>query len=139
MWNIYNRKITIKALNLSRFTKRFLAIFLDIIFCILSNLVVLHIILDPIEILNWQFVVPTLISICIAIPIFLYVGIYRVIYRYVNDDTLKVLTKSIIIYTLLFFLIFVVFGVQGIPGSIGLMQPMMFSIHISTAAESLTI
>jgi len=139
MLNKHKRKFTIKLLNLSRFKKRLLGIFLDIILCVISNLLVLSLILDLTKVQAWQFIFPTVISICIAIPIFLYAGIYKIIYRYVNDDSLKVLIKSFVVYTFIFFLIFVVFGIPKIPKSIGLMQPMMFFILISTSRFLITL
>lgn len=139
MLNMNKEKLIIKVLNLSRLKKTLLGVFLDITFCVLSNLLVLSIILDQKEIHDWLFILPIIISICISIPIFLYAGIYKIIYRYVNDDSLKVLIKSIIIYTFIFFLIFSVFGIQDIPKSIGLMQPTMFFILICTSRWLVTL
>lgn len=139
MLNMNKEKLIIKVLNLSRLKKTLLGVFLDITFCVLSNLLVLSIILDQKEIHDWLFILPIIISICISIPIFLYAGIYKIIYRYVNDDSLKVLIKSIIIYTFIFFLIFSVFGIQDIPKSIGLMQPTMFFILIGTSRWLVTL
>lgn len=76
---------------------------------------------------------PVLISVCIAIPIFYYMGIYKVIFRYVHADQINIFAKAIILYTLIYSLLIIIFEFKNIPRSIGLMQPMIVFILICTS------
>ena len=131
--------LTIKAINLSRVTKISIAIFLDIIICLFSTWVALSLRLGELIILNWEYAIPALVSVGIAIPIFFLFGLYKVIYRYVSNDTLQFLTKAITIYTLFYSIIFVVLSVDGVPRSIGIMQPMIMFLLIGASRFSVKI
>ena len=98
--------LTIKAINLSRINKRILAIFLDMSVCLFTTWIAISLRLNELVVVNWQYSIPALVSICIAIPVFFLFGFYKVIYRYVNHDMLQVLTKAIAVYTIIYSIIF---------------------------------
>lgn len=124
------QSITLKAINLSRVKKISLAIFLDIVICIVATWITISIRLVELTNINWQFAIPTLVSIFIAIPIFFSWGIYRTIFRYVESDMLQNITKAMIVYTLLYSIVFEAISIQSIPRSIGLTQPMIMFLLI---------
>ena len=130
MLSTFNQNLVRSALDLSRTKKIIIAISLDIILCVFATWISLCLRLGEIIILNWQFAFPVLMSVVIAIPVFFVWGLYKVIFRFVSGDTLEVLTKAIIIYTLIFAIIFVVISFQSIPRSIGLMQPMILFLLV---------
>ena len=119
------KSLTQKALDLSRILKRLLAIILDCVFCIISTWMALSLRLDNLIIFDLHYFTPALISIIIAIPVFFFLGLYKVIFRYETGDTLKILAKAIILYALIYSIICVVITIENIPRSIGLM-PMTF-------------
>ena len=133
MYNITKKKLTIKALKLSRLSKRILAMSLDTVLCIFSTWIALSFRLDQWVSINLDYVICALTSIGIAIPVLFLFGFYKVIYRYANSDLIEVLTKSIALYAIIFSIIFTVFGLEGIPRSIGLMQPMIMFLLIAAS------
>lgn len=133
MNNIPKKKMTLKALKLSRFSKRILAMSLDTILCMLSTWIALSFRFNQLVLINWDYAICALTSISIAIPVLFLFGFYKVIYRYVNNDLIEVLTKAIAVYTIIFSVIFTGFGIEGIPRSIGLMQPMIMFLLIAAS------
>jgi FlaA1/EpsC-like NDP-sugar epimerase len=73
---------------------------------------------------------PALISVIIAIPIFWLFGLYRTIFRYTGLSIIFTILVSTFVYGLLYFLIIGVYGIQGVPRSIGIIQPMLFFFAI---------
>jgi FlaA1/EpsC-like NDP-sugar epimerase len=133
MKNSFLQFLTQKAINLSRGNKISVAIFLDIVICIIATWIALSISLGELTTINWQFAIPTLVSIFIAIPIFLSWGVYRTIFRYVNSDMLQNITKATIAYALLYSIVFVAISIQNIPRSIGLTQSMIMFLLIAAS------
>ena len=127
------KSLTQKALNISRILKRLLAIILDCIFCIFATWMALSLRLDNLIIFDLHYFIPALISITIAIPVFFFLGFYKVIFRYETGDTLKILAKAIILYALIYSIICVVITIENIPRSVGLIQPMILFLMIGTS------
>ena len=69
-------------------------------------------------------------SLLIALPLFTVFGLYRAIFRYAGMQMLFTLNKALAIYALVYALIFVVIGVDGVPRSIGLIQPIIFAVGV---------
>ena len=70
------------------------------------------------------------ISILLALPIFYSAGLYRAIFRYSGLPALVTITKASFIYAFLFAVIFIVIGVQGVPRTIGIIQPLLLLIFV---------
>ena len=66
----------------------------------------------------------------IAIPVFWLFGLYRTIFRYTEISIIFTLTASTFVYGLLYFLVIGVYGIQGVPRSIGIIQPMLLFVTI---------
>ena len=128
-----NQFIIQKALRLPRIAKRVIAILLDSIICILATWVALSVRFGELIIFNWQYAIPALVSISIAIPVFFIFGFYKVIYRYITGDIVVVMLKAITIYTLIYSIIFIIVTVPGIPRSNGLTQPMVMLLLVSAS------
>ena len=66
----------------------------------------------------------------IAIPIFWIFGLYHTIFRYTNLSIILTILFSTFLYGLLYFLVIGVYGIQGVPRSIGILQPMLLFFAI---------
>jgi len=128
-----NKFFTQYALKLPRYVKRSLAICLDSILCFMATWIALSLRLEEFVIINWQFAVPAFIAVGIAIPIFYSLGLYNTIFRYSSTDAIRVLIKAVAIYGLLYSFIFIILTIQGIPRSIGIMQPMIMFLQVGTS------
>ena len=119
-----------KAHSLPRLAKIGLAVFLDALLCFFATWLALSLRLEQWVLPNWTHLLPALVSVGVAIPIFVAWGLYRAIFRYSGARALSVLAKAVGIYAIVFATIFAILGVQGVPRSVGLMQPMILFLFI---------
>jgi FlaA1/EpsC-like NDP-sugar epimerase len=121
--NSLNIFLTQHLLKLPRPVKIILVILLDIFFSILATWIGLSIRLEKLISFNSDYVLTALIAIGISIPIFFSFGIYKTIFRFSNVKSIQILSQTMSVYAVIYATIFSVISVQGIPRSIGLMQP----------------
>lgn len=74
----------------------------------------------------WVFV----FAIGFSFPLFISLGLYRAIFRYVGSVALVSMMRVFMIYASFFFCVFTLFGVDGVPRSIGVIQPLLLFIAI---------
>ena len=72
-----------------------------------------------------------LTSICLSLPLLSIFGLYQTVYRHVGWQVLLRISQVIAIYSLFFILIFTVFGRDGIPRTIGIIQPILLLLGIT--------
>ena len=121
-------------LAMPRPLKRVLVLALDILLCLVSVWVAFYLRLDewirfyddPFWRVDWA----TAISVCLAIPLFVTHGFYRVIFRHANSIALAMVARAFLFYGLGFAAIITVIGITGIPRSVGIIQPMLLFIGV---------
>lgn len=74
-----------------------------------------------------------LAAVCFLIPISFFFGLYQAIFRYIGFATFLTISRVFVIYTGIFCSIFSLFGVDGIPRSIGVIQPILLFIGIGAS------
>ena len=119
-----------RILNLHRYSKRLIVILIDISLCILCTWFSYIIRLEEIILLKDFNFYPSLISVSIAIPILWLFGSYKTILRYSNSSIIFNILTSLIVYSAIYFLIIAVYTIQGVPRSIGAIQPMILFFGI---------
>ena len=124
------QEFTNNILSLHPNSKRLIAILTDSSLCILCTWIAFILRLEELILLKNFNYVPALISIIIAIPIFWLFGLYRTIFRFTGLSIIFTILASSFIYALMFFLIIGVYGIQGVPRSIGILQPMLLFFAI---------
>ena len=67
---------------------------------------------------------------CVAIPTFLYYDCYRAVFRFVGGGTISKIARASFIYCLICAAIFTCYGVEGVPRSLGVLQPILFFMMI---------
>jgi FlaA1/EpsC-like NDP-sugar epimerase len=72
-------------------------------------------------------------SVALALPIFVTSGLYRAIFRYAGLQVVFSLNKALALYTAFYLLMFTVVGIPGVPRSLGLTQPMVFSFLVMSS------
>ncbi len=120
-------------LNLPRFIKRGLVIFSDTLICVLSVWLAFGLRLDQWGYFQNQQWVVFLVAFGFALPLFVSFGLYRAIFRYVGTAAFISLTRVFAIYTGLFFAVLTLYGVDGVPRSIGVIQPILLFIGIGAS------
>lgn len=120
-------------LNLPRSVKRGLVIFVDLLICGLSVWLSFGLRLDQWGHLGGQQWIVFLIASSFSFPLFVSFGLYRAIFRYIGTAAFISITRAFVIYTGLFFSVFTLYGVDGVPKSIGVIQPMLLFIGIGVS------
>ena len=131
------KEVSKSLLSLHRYSKRAIAITTDIglcIFCVwlaytLRALYWMQFDKSLILFDNYNFSA-SVISVIIAIPIYWLFGLYRTILSYTNFSIVINIMMSSFVYGLLYFSVIGVYGVKGVPGPIGVIQPMLLFFSI---------
>jgi FlaA1/EpsC-like NDP-sugar epimerase len=117
-------------LEAPRRIKQSLAVVSDIFFCALASAIAMGLRTDAWggwgQAHGWM----TLAGVIVALPVFTGLGLYRAIFRYAGMQMLYTLIKALLIYTALFVLLFMLIGVEGVPRSMGVMQPVVFGFEV---------
>ena len=116
--------------SLHRYLKRTVVIIIDINLCFLCTWLALTLRLEEIILLRDFNFYPALISIVFAIPIFWLFGLYNIIFRFSNLSIVSNILASCFVYEIFYFLIVSVYSIQGVPRSIGVIQPMLLFFGI---------
>jgi len=117
-------------LNLPRISKILIALLFDLVSCILTVWIAYYLRLGQISSLNERGFEALYISIFSFIPIFIIFGLYKAIFRYSGFSASLIVIKASFIYGLIYSMLITVYGFQGIPRTIGLIQPLLFFIFI---------
>ena len=126
----YINEFSNNILALPRYSKRIIALTLDISLCFFSTWIAFIIRLEEVILFKDFNFYSVLISIIIAIPLFWLFGLYRTIFRYTGLSLIFTIIISILIYGLIYFLIIGVYTIQGVPRSVGIVQPMLLFFFI---------
>ena len=131
-------------IELPRFIKRLIVAVVD--FCLASGSVWFAFylrlgeffpLIGPLGQYNLQL--PWLVATLLFIPIFIVSGLYHVVFRYQNIQAFITIGVAFCIYGILFFVIFTVIGMDGVPKTIGLIQPTIFFLFVLVARYSAKI
>ena len=133
----YIKDFPSSIISLNRYSKRSIAVVTDIGLCILCTWLAFFIRLEKLILFKDFNFYPALISILIAIPILWLFGIYRTFFRYTSLSIIFSILFSSIVYGLLYFLAIGVYGIQGVPRSIGVLQPILLFFAILTSRLSI--
>ena len=112
-----------------RMAKRGVVLGIDVVLCVLTVWLAFYLRLGDFVPLTgttqWSPGIAVFASLIFGIPIFIVSGLYRAIFRYNGLPALMAVSKAMFIYGLLFSSLFTVISVQGVPRTIGLIQPVL--------------
>ncbi|MGR9258284.1 polysaccharide biosynthesis protein [Rhizobium leguminosarum] len=117
-------------LAMPRVAKRALALLVDSSFCVLTIWLAYCFRLNEWTVLTGIQWLPVFVSLCMALPIFIVMGMYRAIFRYANMAAFITVLKAIAIYGFAFMTIFTALSVPGVPRTVGILQPFLLLIAI---------
>lgn len=123
--NIFKKNFSESVKDLPRFAKKIIAIICDISLSIICIVVAFYLRLE-------QFVplrnIPTeaiWLSVCLVPSVFWIAGLYNTIFRYSGLAITFSTWIAVSIYGLIYFCIVSLYRIEGIPRSIGILQPML--------------
>jgi FlaA1/EpsC-like NDP-sugar epimerase len=76
---------------------------------------------------------PVLASLVLALPIFIKSGLYRAIFRYSGLPAMVAVAQASVLYGLVFSAIFTFWGVEGVPRTIGFIQPVLLLMLVGAS------
>ena len=118
------------ALHLSRSIKRLFVLMADILVCLISTWSAFALRLDAwpsFSVVHWKVFA---IALTISLPIFIHYGLYRAIFRFTGWPALLAMSRAFLIFCIAMACIFLFYGIDGVPRSIGILQPVLFIVGI---------
>jgi FlaA1/EpsC-like NDP-sugar epimerase len=83
--------------------------------------------------LSGNALLTTGLSMALALPVFIVMGLYRAIFRYSGWPALLAVAQAIGIYGLLYASVFTAMGVSGVPRTIGIIQPILLLLFVGAS------
>jgi len=120
-------------LGLPRPVKRFFVVALDLVLALVSVWIAYYLRIDQIGFPQLQQKYVYVLAPLLAFPIFVRFGLYRAIFRYTGMSALANTAKAVGLYGLLFFAVVLLFNWEGVPRSIGLIQPILFLLLVGAS------
>ena len=126
-------EISKSIINLHRYAKRVIAIIIDVGLCIFCTWLAFYLRFEEFIKINDVTTLAVEISIILAIPIFWLMGLYKTIFRFAGSSIILTVFIATFAYSLLYFTVIGIYGIQGIPRSIGIIQPILLFLLISAS------
>ena len=126
-------KFSLPILALPRWVKRLFVLALDSALCILTVWLAFYLRLGEFVVLTDNALWAVAASIGIALPLFIVAGLYRAIFRYSGWPALMAVARAIGIYGLLYASIFTAIGVDGVPRTVGIIQPILMLLLVGAS------
>ena len=132
-----------RVIAIPRYAKQLLVLSADTFLCLLSVWISFYLRLG--EFLAFSNVTsePVLItsaaSVALAVPIFVSSGLYLAIFRYSGMPAMMSIVRAMLIYGVCFSAIFTFMGMQGVPRTIGLIQPIVVFILMGASRAAARI
>ena len=117
-------------LSLSRFTKRLVVFGVDASLCVLTVWLGYYLRMGSFTSLRGEPLIAVALSLILALPIFVSCGLYRAIFRYSGWPALLTVAKAIFLYGFFYASIIVTMGFQGVPRTLGFIQPILLLIAV---------
>ena len=124
-------KVRLYILKTPRKLKRFIVMIVDIGLCLLAVWLAYFLRIGEFLPLWDKYnehyplpacIVATLLSICI----FNIFGLYKIVFRYTNSLSIINIGKAFVLYGTIFITIFTLIGINGVPRTLGIIQPLIF-------------
>jgi FlaA1/EpsC-like NDP-sugar epimerase len=122
--------VTQAAVSLPRRVKRLLVFSLDLGLSVLSVWLALCLRLGAFVSLSGQAVIVVFTALCLLPPFFIGCGLYRTIFRYNGLLGMASVAQAISLYGLAFAAIFTFWSVDGVPRTVGLIQPILLLLLV---------
>jgi FlaA1/EpsC-like NDP-sugar epimerase len=120
-----------KLLHLPRLQKRALALVVDIVAAMATVAAAHWLRLDALSLPPGPNIWAYLLAPAIAIPVMVSHGLYRAVFRYTDLSAFRAIAQACAIYGVLYALIIFFGSLQGVPRTVGIIQPVLFFLAVA--------
>jgi len=120
----------LSLLRLPRTVKRVIALSVDASLCVLTVWFALYLRLGEFVTLTGAPMWAVIAALALALPLFIVFGLYRAIFRFSGWPALMTVAQAIAVYSLVYAAIFTAMGVDGVPRTLGLIQPLLLLLVV---------
>jgi len=129
-----------RVIAIPRYAKQLLVLSVDTLLCLLSVWVSFYFRFGEFQASSIISSAPVLItsaaSVALVVPIFVVSGLYRAIFRYSGMPAMMTMVRAMLIYGVFFSAIFTFMGVEGVPRTIGLIQPILVFLLVGASRSA---
>ena len=122
-----------RILVMPRVFKCAVVLLVDTSLCVLAVWIAFYLRLGEFVALSGPSLWAAIAAVLIALPIFAVTGLYRAIFRYAGWPALLTVTKAIAMYGVIFAAVFTAIGTQGVPRTVGLIQPILLLLLVGAS------
>jgi FlaA1/EpsC-like NDP-sugar epimerase len=126
-------RLAAPALALPRSVKRGMVLALDAALCVLTVWLAFYLRSGEWVSLAGPAIVAVVASVVLALPVFITSGLYRAIFRYSGLPAMVAVARAMVLYGIAFAAIFTFWGVEGVPRTVGLIQPMLLLLLVGAS------
>lgn len=127
------RKASQHFIALPRNAKRAVALSFDAILVVAATWAAFFLRIGEFPRGNYNVLIPTVIAIMLALPIFIRYGLYRAIFRYTGWPAIVTIAKAVALYGAIYLCIFTLYGVADVPRTIGILQPLIVLLMVGSS------
>ncbi|MBU3647327.1 MAG: polysaccharide biosynthesis protein, partial [Limnohabitans sp.] len=128
------KSIALSMLALPRLAKRLLVMAVDATICVVTVWLAFYLRLGEWVWFGlgvmWRPALAIGTAVVLALPIFMVSGLYRAIFRYSGLKATATVVKAVGAYAVLYATIFTVVGLDGVPRTIGIIQPVLLLVFV---------
>jgi len=128
--NAIRRNVVLPLINAPRAIKRAAVIAMDGLLCAVAALIAIYLRLGYMPPPTRPLVFATLLAVMLSIGVLWLGRAYGILFRYVSSTTVKIIARNVLIYAIPYAGVFTYYGINGVPRTLGLIQPAIFLLLI---------
>jgi len=127
------QNFALPMLALPRWAKRFVVLAVDTALCVLTVWLAYYLRLGEFVALSGNAFLAAVVSVGLALPVFILSGLYRAIFRYSGWPALLAVARAIVVYGIIYASVFTAVGVQDVPRTVGIIQPILLLLFVGAS------
>lgn len=128
-----DRKLAGSVLGLPRYAKRLIVMCADAALSILALWLAYYLRLGEFVPLSGNALIAAAASVAISIPLFMYAGLYRAIFRYSGWPAMLAVAKAVVVYGLIYAAAFTAISLPDVPRTVGIIQPILLFLFVGAS------